>query len=195
MDKLLRDIDIITAMAAEIDDYLMSDVLFWRLRTASMPRLTLGGYLMRQHRLLALENLLDSEQQNRLEAAIIQFNRSLEGKIVLFEQKAHRELEARFRQWGEYLKDIDRGIASSRSNYSTAVEVRAMISAIVAQLELEPYEMVRRIPEQVTLLDRQLRRFWQAGDFTWPEEWQPAYPREAYWWLYGQPKEKNRKGY
>jgi len=187
--KLTKDLQILAAMATEMEAYLNSDVLFWRMSKFSTPALTLGGYLMRQHRLLLLQDLLSQSQQADLASAATLYNSCLVERIVRFEQKAHRELDARMRQWGEYLKDVDREVAAKTSNYSTAVEVRAMISSITDQLQLAPYNLSQQVSKQVSLLDSQLRRSWKRGDFVWPDAWQPAYPSAEYWWLYGKPKE------
>ena len=191
-NELTRDLSILVAMAAEIEPYLNSDVLFWHMSTSHMPALTLGGYLMRQHRLLALQDLLTDRQRSELDAAVFQYNNALVEKIVRFEQKADRELDARLRQWSEFLKDVDRGTASSTSNYRTAVEARAMIAAIQEQLQLAPFHLEGHAPQRIALLDNQLRLFWESGDFVWPDKWQPAYPRMEYWWLYGKPRDKRR---
>lgn len=190
IQKLEKDIIIITAMAEEMAAYLDSDVLFWHMSGSGMPTLTLGGYLMRQHRLLILRGLFGMDKQNAIDAAVRQFNEILVERIVRFEQKGHRELDARIRQWSAYLNELDRGVASKTSNYGTAVESRAMIEAISAPLQLAPYKLNPRIPSQITLLDTQLKRFWESGDFVWYEEWQPAYPQDEYWWLYGTPSKK-----
>jgi hypothetical protein len=179
-------------MVAEMETYLNSDVLFWHMSTSGMPALTLGGFLMRQHRLLTLQDLLTAVQLSELDAAVLEYNNALVEKIVRFEQKSHRELDARLRQWGEYLKDVDRGIATSTSSYRTAVEARAMLTAIQDQLQLAPFALEQRAPQQTALLDNQLRRFWEPGEFIWPDEWQRAYPQMEYWWLYGKPKDKQR---
>ena len=188
MEKLRQDLEIIEAMAAEMDSYLKSDVLFWPMTNGNLPRLTLGGYLMRQYRLLALEDLLDEGEKERLDTAVSQFNEALVEKIVRLEQRTHQELEARMRQWAEYLKDLSRESASSSAYYATAVETRAMISALVNKLKLPPYQLNDRILQQITMFDGNLRRRWHSGDFVWPEEWQPAYPKAVYWWLYGGPR-------
>jgi hypothetical protein len=189
-DKLKRDLSILTAMAQEMGTYLDSDVLFWHMSAAGMPALTLGGYLMREHRLLALEDQLSNEEGAELDATVIAFNNALSERIVRFEEKAHRELEARLRQWNEYLKDVERGVGTSKSNYATVAEVRAMIEALRSRLQLPPYELDARLPQQITLLDNQLRRLWRPGEFVWPEEWVTAYPQAEYWWLYGKPRDK-----
>ena len=191
-NKLTRDLSILVAMASEMEIYLNSNVLFWHMSTSSMPALTLGGYLMRQYRLLALRDLLTGIQLSELDAAVFKYNNALVEKIVRLEQKGQRELDARLRQWGEYLKDVDRGIATSTSNYRTAVEVRAMLTAIQDQLQLTPFTLEQHAPQRIALLDNQLRRLWEPGEFVWPEEWQRAYPKMEYWWLYGKPKDKRQ---
>lgn len=187
IEKLREDLEILEEMAAEMDSYLKSDVLFWPMKNGNMPRLTVGGYLMRQHRLLSLESLLDDDEKSRLDAAVSQFNEALVEKIVRFENHGNQELEARLRQWGEYLKDLSRE-SSSAAYYATAVEPRAMITAIVNKLKLPPYQLNDRVYQQMNMLDNNLRRRWHRGEFVWPEEWQPAYPEAIYWWLYGSPR-------
>jgi len=49
--RLKKDLDILKAMVEELTNYLSSDVLYWPMFKASYPKMTLGGYLMRQRRL------------------------------------------------------------------------------------------------------------------------------------------------
>ena len=188
-EKLQKDLVALEAMAAEMDEYLKSDVLFWPLVHGDLPRLTLGGYLMRQHRLLGLRDLLSMQEQDRLHRAINTYHEALEEKVVRFENKAHEELAARLRQWQTYLGEVKQGTGAAY--YESAVEPRAMIEALTAQLRVQPYRLQPDVPQKLALLDRQLRHVWEPGDFVWPQEWQPAYPREKYWWLYGHPRRKS----
>jgi hypothetical protein len=176
------------AMASHMAEYLDSDVLFWPLPRADMPKLTLGGYLLREHRLLALAELLSPEQRAQTDAAVFQFNQALADRVVRFETKAHHELEARLRQWEETLKDIDRETFDGSSNYRTTVETRAMIQALLDRLSMPPYQTEARPMQHLATLDTRLRNRWQPGDFVWPEEWAAAYPPAEYWWLYGSPR-------
>lgn len=187
-EKLQWDLAALEAMAAEMDDYLQSDVLFWPMSQADLPRLTLGGYLMRQHRLLGLRDLLSMQEQDRLHTAINQYHKALEEKVVRCEKRAHEELDARLRQWHSYLSEVKEG--ASIAYYESAVEPRAMIEALVAQLRVQPYQLQAELPQKLALLDRQLRQVWEPGQFIWPYEWKPAYPPEKYWWLYGHPRKK-----
>ncbi len=187
-DKLRQDLKILEAMAAEMDEYLRNGNLFWPLSDSTMPRLTLGGYLMRQHRLLALRHQLSDTDQERLAAAVAQFDEALDEKIVATEQKAHEEVRARLRQWNEYLKELRDPSMSAGDYYPSAVETRAMLAALLKQLESPPYRLDRRVLNELASFDRVLANYWEAGEFIWPEEWAEAYPRQRYWWLYGRPR-------
>jgi hypothetical protein len=185
-EKLGRDLDIAEAMALEMGEYLDSDVLFWPMaQHATMPALTLGGYLMREQRLLALADQLSEVDRERLTTTIQRFNEALANRVVRFETKGNAELEARLRQWQEYLRDLDRGMADKTSNYSTAVETRAMIDALIKRLEMPPYQLTKRSLDHLAVLDTTLRDRWRPGDFVWPDGWQAAYPPREDWWLYG----------
>ena len=187
-DRLAQDVTALGAMAEQMGQYLDSDVLCWPLGRGNLPMLTLGGYLLREHRLLALPQLLTPEQRGQVDAAIFQFNQALSNRVVRFEKKAHHELESRLRQWEEALKEIERGTWQHSSNYDTMVETRAMIEALLDRLGMPPYRLEERPGQHLALLDTRLQGRWQPGDFVWPAEWQPAYPRGEYWWLYGSPR-------
>ncbi|MBP8950218.1 MAG: hypothetical protein KBG73_15350 [Candidatus Promineofilum sp.] len=187
-ERLAQDVTTLGAMAGQMADYLDSEILFWPLGRGDMPMLTLGGYLLREHRLLALPQLLTPEQRTQVDAAIFQFNQALANRVVRFEAKAQHELEARLRQWTETLREMEHGTLQRSSNYATVVETRAMIHALLDRLSMPPYRPDARSGQQVALLDTRLQGRWQPGEFAWPAEWQPAYPRGEYWWLYGAPR-------
>jgi hypothetical protein len=187
-DKLKGDLRILEAMAAEMDDYLRNGNLFWPLSDSTLPRLTLGGYLMREFRLLALRRQLSAADQQRLDAAEAQFEEALIEKVVAFETKAHEEIRARLRQWNEYLKELRDPSLAAGDYYSSAVETRAMLAALLNKLESPPYRLDRRVLNELASFDRVLANFWEAGEFIWPVGWEDAYPRQRYWWLYGRPR-------
>ncbi len=185
-EKLARDVDVLEAMSIGMDDYLDSDVLFWPMsQKANLPMLTLGGYLMREHRLLQLSDQLSEVDRERVVTSVQRFNEALANRIVRFETKANLELEARLRQWQEYLRDLDRGTADKTSNYATAVETRAMIDSLIGRLQMPPFQLEPRSLQHLASLDTTLRDRWRPGDFVWPDGWQPAYPSSDDWWLYG----------
>ncbi len=186
--RLSQDVEIAETMAAEMRTYVLSEVLFWPLSPGHMPRLTLGGYLMRQHRLLLLRDQLTAAERERLSAAMDAYEAVAGEWVVRIEQKGHQELDARLRQWTEYLRDLrEERQARAPAYYASAVEARAMIAALLDQLGVPPFRLEARVTQELDLLDRRLRAGFQAGPFVWPDGWQPAYPPESFWWLYGSP--------
>jgi hypothetical protein len=186
-EKLRRDLDVLAAMASEVDDYLKSDVRYWPMAHGDMPKLSLGGFLVRCQRLTRLSHWLNEAEQARLETAVTQFNDAAADKIVRTEKHAHEELGVRARQWASYLNDVQRETHVAAVNYETAVENRLMITALIQFLQNPPYQLDAHVIRNLDTLDRGLRLHWQEGPFVWAEEWAAAYPKEAYWWLYGRP--------
>lgn len=184
-EKLQEDLADMAAMSEEMDAYLKSEVLFWPL--GGRPMLTLGGYLMRQHRLLALADELSEEQQEKLNTAVSQFLAANEERIVRFETKANREIEARLRQWSEHLRDVDRA-KNDKSLYKSGVDPRIMLSVLMEKLATPPYKLDPQLEQRLDMLDMGLRTRWKSGDFILDEVLEPAYDREMFWYLYGEPR-------
>ncbi len=187
-EKLAQDLAILQEMAGQMEAYLMSETLFWSMQYSNMPKLTLGGYWLRQHRLTTLHTLLTSEQRAELSAAIKTFETAVSKWVVRTEQRAHTELEARIRQWSEYLRDVAGDGAAATANYGARVEVRAIMAALVNEMQQPPYKLNPSLVETVRQQDKALQARWQSGPFVWPEAWQPAYPQPEFWWLYGRPQ-------
>lgn len=182
-EKLKNDLMVFERFATETQNYLNSDTLFWPM--GNLPKLTLGGLLLRQHRLLLLRDQLDAAQQDRLDNAVGQFQLAISDAIVRFETKAHQELAARFRQWSQYLTDVVTGDAGV-FNYAVAVEPRVMLALLLNQLQMKPYELNSDIPARLDALDLSLRARWKRGGFVWPHAWRAAYPQKEFWYLHGE---------
>ena len=185
VSTLSQDLDILEAMAAEMDDYLVSDVLYWNMIKGNMPKLTLGGYLLREYRLTQLTSLLSEEEQELLTSALQVYQEAIAEKVVRFETHAHEELGVRARQWGNYIDDLRRDGVRVAVNYANAVENRAMIQALVDRLETRPYQLNRTAFGNLAMMDQGLKPHWKNDGFIWPDEWQSAYAKDKYWWLYG----------
>ena len=87
--RLALDLAILLEMAGQMEDYLRSETLFWPMQYSDMPKLTLGGFWLRQHRLTALHTLLTAEQLAQLSTAIKQFETAVSDWVVRTEQRAH----------------------------------------------------------------------------------------------------------
>ncbi len=186
IEKLSDDLLVLEAMVEEMSAYLSSDVLFWPMLDARYPRLTPGAYLLRQHRLLALSNMLTEAEWRQLQESVAQFDAITADRVVRFEEKSTQDLEARLREWHEHLDDFQEHETVPLAHYAAAVQVRAIVAALVHKLGKRPFRLDAGVHQQIHVLDGALLALWQFGQFVWPPEWVPAYPRQEYWWLYGQ---------
>ena len=185
--KLQRDLTIAEQMAEGMADYLRMDTLFGKM-PGTMPALTLGGYLLRQHRLLALRDVLSLAEQERLSRTVQLVYDTLQAWVVRSEARAHQEFGARLRQWEEYIRDLRRDLRGTTSYFPTSVETRAMITGLHNLLTTPPFNFDETLMERLSLLDSGLQAIWAPGPFVWPEEWAPAYPSSTFWYLYGKPR-------
>lgn len=183
-----RDLKILEVMVAEMDGYLMSEATHWTMEKGDMPKLTIGGCLMRRHRLQVVRETLAVRDQKRLGQAVNSFDKALAQNVVRFEKRMHSELRARLSDWSNYLRHMASRMMADVNYYASIVDTRVVITAMIEELQKPTYHFDERIREQVTTLDQNLKGRWQDGPFVWPAIWQPAYPPEEYWWLYGRPK-------
>jgi hypothetical protein len=191
---LLYDLLILEEMAANMDAYLVSDAREWTIPRSNMPKLTIGGYLMRQQRLLALEDRLLDEDPERLRAAIKLFDDALIEKIVRFETRAHQELHSRIGEWVNYLRDLGSQASSEVNYYAGIVDTRVVIASLIDQLQKRPYKLEKGVLAEIHSLDENLRGRLLEHEFIWDMVWKPAYPQEKQWWLYGCPKRAKETG-
>mgnify|MGYP001821569737 CR=1 FL=1 len=191
---LLYDLLILEEMAANMDAYLVSDAREWTIPRSNMPNLTIGGYLLRQPRLLALEDRLLDEDPERLRAAIKLFDDALIEKIVRFETRAHQELHSRIGEWVSYLRDLGSQTSSEVNYYAGIVDTRVVIASLIDQLQKRPYKLEKGVLAEIRSLDENLRGRLLEHEFIWDMVWKPAYPQEKHWWLYGCPKRAKETG-
>ncbi len=185
---LAHDLMILEEMAASMAAYLDSDVVDWTLPHANMPRLTIGGYLMRQKRLTALSSSLPEEGQRRLAASIKQFDEALKERVVRFEKRAHQELHMRIAEWIGFLRDLNRRARTEVNFYAGAVDTRIVIKELLDALQSPPYHLEAGALDEMAVVDRLLESQLAEHAFVWDQFWEPAYPRDDYPWLYGCPK-------
>lgn len=186
-DLFEHDLHTLETMIAHLPDYLISDSTAWKIPKEDLPKLTIGGCLMRQHRLGALQNQLTSEQKERLQRAIATLQDIMKNNVVRFEQKSHQELHARLGEWMNCLRHLSRHVGEDGCFYPDKVDIRVVIAAIMAQMQQEPFHLEAQISTQVTSLDKNLKQRLKHGEFVWIQEWQKAYPAQEYWYLYGEP--------
>jgi hypothetical protein len=185
---LAQDLTILEAMVDDMSAYLASDATHWPMSGDNMPKLTIGGCLMRQERLQQLRSQISFADQARLDKSMDDFNASLENQIVRFEKRAHDELHTRLREWTTYLRDATSKKAKTREHYANVVDTRIVISALMNKLSQPPYQLNERLAQDVAQMDARLKGQWQTNEFILDKVWEEAYDPAEYWWLYGCPK-------
>jgi nicotinamide mononucleotide adenylyltransferase len=186
--KLNKDLDILQAMVEELTNYLNSEVLYWPMFKANYPKMTMGGYFMRQRRLQGLSYLLSDSKQVELKHIANQFNEMTFDKKALLMKKGTEELRTRVNQWKEHLQEYWDSEVIEKQYFATDVEVRTTITDLIFELGINLSQVDKDLLFQIDALDHDLRANWREGDFIWPDEWVPAYGKGDYWWLYGTPR-------
>jgi hypothetical protein len=184
-----HDLMILEEMAGNMAAYLDSDAVEWTIPRANMPKLTIGGYLMRQSRLGALREALSSDEQERLDAATDQYDKALEERVVRFEKRANQELHMRITEWVGFLREISHWSNNEVNTYAGGVDTRVVIKELLDALQTPPYRLEPGVLDELNAIDNILRGRIAEDGFVWDSVWEPAYPEQEFWWLYGKPRE------
>lgn len=187
--KIAHDLEYLESMATEIKPYLLGKDLYWTLHGSHgvLPLGTLGGMMLRLHRLDALRDQMTPDQVARCEQARTALQSEMDDKLVQAEQKMLREADARLTNWEAYLEELNRNVKRYMPDYRTQVEGRTIIEFLrdYAGSAFDGHHITKRIMG----LDRLLRDLTESGDFLLDEELQAAFPSERFWWLYAHPVE------
>jgi hypothetical protein len=188
---LRYDLAVVEAMAAELEPYLKSDILYWQLSPArpivpAAPMLTLGGLILRLHRLRKQREALTPEQRARLATTEESFRQTLDQWTAHAAARMTRELEARLSSWSWFVEDCQAQKRTCISHYATEAELRTLITLLLE--EAARHEDVSDQRQQLAALDARFRNWFKPGEFVWRPVLRSVYPRERFWWLYGRPE-------
>lgn len=190
------DLDVLDAMADELESYLASEVLYWQMNPArpgnhAWPKLTVGGGLERLCRLRAYERHLTPDQRARLERVQQRLATLRDAHRARYVSKATDELRSRLDAWEWFLNDYAGRPGELAAYYPIEVRDRLKIALLVEALRGEPGldDQVQRL----RALDERLRADLVPGAFVWGGMLADAFPAESYWWLWGQLKESREE--
>jgi hypothetical protein len=174
----------------QLENYLLSKELYWPAGGTPppgelpFPKLTPGGILLAQARLHA--RILDSDQRAELGRLDEELDVMRNRWRVAWEAKVGRDFSARLRLWRDYLEDYRENPSANKDRYNYEVRHRVMLSLLSQEgAELPPAEV-----SMVSGLDQLLRAVFYPGDFIWDAELQDGFPREQYWYLFGQVRDR-----
>ena len=170
-------------MAAELEDYLKSDILYWHMSEPNplgshMPQLTIGALLEALTRAEAGRADLLPGQQKELQAVHQQLDWIRAAHPALYVSKAIHELHSRLTACRENVADARK----SKGFYDQDAHVHAKIYLLEKTLGTDTPPEVQHQREQ---LDLELYEAFAPGEFIWDARLQAAFPQKPCWWLYG----------
>ncbi|MGH2521977.1 MAG: hypothetical protein ACRDH2_05680 [Anaerolineales bacterium] len=182
--NLSHELAVLKKMADELNEYLLSEVLFWQLTPSpsSFPKLSLGLMLLTRARLQGADALLDAGQRAERDQTERQIETTLGKWQVAAENKAEKELRSRLNLWQRFLDECRQDGESCADNYPHEVTQRAIISLL-----LNEFPRLIDTPEakRLTPLDTLVRGRLTGDEFIWPAELQSGFPEAEFWYLYG----------
>lgn len=174
MTSAEKDRAYLEAGIPEIESYLLSDELYWPIsaRGYELPRLTIGGLLLAKIRLEARGERIEAFRSG-LDSVRLKWR-------VAWESKASREFQSRFGLWKNYLMDYRQNPEGQADAYPHEVRNRVILQSLQTELP-------EGLPEQEALspLDKIVRNNLSSADFIWEPELESGFPRDEYWFLYG----------
>lgn len=188
--RLERDVAITNAMADDLKDYLLKDILYWSMsdsgpRVDPYPQLTLGGLLVRLHHLSVLQGVLPPDAYESFSRARDKAESTFREWAVHLERKLLREIGARMRTWSLFLAECGDSPSACADEYPTQTEARTMIKFLFDHAE--GVNGTGQLQGQMHGLDRRLQHLTTPAPFIWDDIFQQAYPPDPFWWLYVRP--------
>ncbi len=182
MPTILRDNTFFRSGVQELEEYLLSEELFWPLSgRRALPRLTIGGLLIAKKRLEVRTSSASAHQEfTRLEE---QLKICISKWQAAWERKAAREIQPRFVEWKNYLEDYQQAPDVYAGDYPEQVQWRVVLHLLGKELPHLPNEF-----SSLHDLDKLLEAFFSPGQFVWDLDLAPAFPAVQYWYLYGKLK-------
>jgi hypothetical protein len=146
--------------------------------------MTLGNLLFTNARLSG-RRLETGEQQEAL-ALRERLNEVHSQWSVAWEKKATREYNARLRLWGGYLDEYRKDPPGQANRFSYEVRRRVILDL----LEGSGAEVGEQQAKLLNGLDQALKSRLVGNEFVWEEVYQPSFPAQRYWYLYGRLPQK-----
>jgi len=179
---LNHDVHIVQAMASRLVPFVYENEIFG-YTPDDLPKLTIGGLLMRLHRLTLLGNLLSDEQRQRLATAQQQVDSVKQEWLVAYTNKTTDELIIRINEWNQFLNECRQNQDECREMYPAMVEKRVM-AQVLANEARELNALTPEIEKRLNGIDSQLQGYFKAGSFVWDQRLQGTYPQDQYGFLY-----------
>jgi hypothetical protein len=179
--NLERDLRVLTTMAAHLTPYLYESEMYGQL-SGDLPKLTLGGLLLRLYRLSHMD--LSDAQQNQVREAQRQFEAARAQWAVHYNTKLQQELRTRLEAANQFLIECAEDVQICAASYPSQAEKRSMIEHLKDEAEAHGL-LTDDIQMRLRQMDNKLQRYLNDGEFISDARLQTVYPPDKFWWMYG----------
>jgi hypothetical protein len=184
---------LLEAGASELQDYLLSDELFWPVQAIPHAadtqelRLTNGNLLLSIARLGVVE--LSPQDRQRYETFAVTCEKTRTQWRVKWQKKSQREFQSRFRTWRNFLTELISSMVGGSSNQDeTSILQQQYVSQVrlrvILQLLVEDTPQLEGEEDLLTDLDKRMQTLMVRGQFLWDEVYRQRFPEQTYWFLY-----------
>jgi len=173
MENRTNDEDraIILSSSFELEEYLSSTVILWRLK-GSIPPLSPGNLI------LAMQRTNPPKDQESVQA-IDHIQSIINLRKAAWEKKIKAELPMRLRQWSSLVDEIlEYGRIDSSYQYN--VRVRVILTLLLDTVAFPDV----KLREKLQKIDERLDTVVSSDGFIWNPEIEQNFPRERYPFLY-----------
>jgi len=177
------DLRVLSEMVSNLTPYLYENEVYGYL-SGNLPRLTLGGILMRLYRLTHLKEHLNPAQRNTLEKAQNTFKTQTEQWATHYATKLQNEIQARLNTLEQFITECNHDAHACAAGYPTQAEKRTMIEHLQAEAASRGV-LTDQVRSRINHLDNRLRRILLEGPLITDERLKAVYPVDRFWWMYG----------
>ncbi|MHB0987844.1 MAG: hypothetical protein ACYC3P_04155 [Bellilinea sp.] len=185
MQTLDNDLAFLHASAPVLEDYLLSDVLYFpvtgehgRQLSGDTTQLTLGNLLLSLRRLQAAS--LPAEQADELESLASQISKVQSQWRSRWGVKVQQEIPNRIMLWKNYLGELGEEPKARAGDYPYNVRLRVILELLFA----ESNDLMVREKDLLRSLDLQLKGKASPGEFIWNQTLAGGFPADPFWYLY-----------
>lgn len=189
--NLEKDLNEASKMAAGLEEYVRQDELYGNIGGgffggSNMPKLTVGALLMRLRRLDALREQMTQDQQAKLDEAKAALAHVRKEWNLHYEEKVTREAKSRLDAMQSFFRECAESKSLCASIYKPEIMRRTIVQELLREMTAQNIQS-KDVDERVKDVDGKLRGHIVKTDFQWSSELTTIYPRDEFWWLYGQP--------
>ena len=170
-----EDRKLVFSAVEELEDYLSSDQLQWRL-SDSRGWLTPGNLILGLRRLTCIHSQNPSADLN---SAVDTFQRIQDRRRAAWERKVNTEIPYRLRLWTNSLEEFkDEGVIDP--SFAAQVKNRVLVELLMDESRMIPPQIKLQIDEA----DDNLKGISTPGEFIWDSLLSNCFTNDKFWFLY-----------